>query len=222
MGNYGQSGAIQIAIDLKLMLSGRYGHLREVLDSNAKILYGETLAPDRKQPYLVRWVAEFLRFVRPHAGSSFEQTLGLFLAEIGKRTDVDPWQWSNKAPTPFAFTETHTAGNRTLGRRRRAASFIDEAATSSGGRPQRPSRCNQSAAGRVIVPGRFAGAAASPFPYPAGVRNARLGGGKGVIRIPEGRLGGFSRVAMVIARGDAQHLRRRATPFAAADAECCC
>jgi hypothetical protein len=40
----------------------------------------------------VRWVAEFLRFARAHAGYSFEQTLDLFLAEVGGRAGTKPWQ----------------------------------------------------------------------------------------------------------------------------------
>ena len=50
------------------------------------------LAPAKHQPHLVRWVREFLLFAREHAGYSFEQTLDLFLAEVGKRVGIKPWQ----------------------------------------------------------------------------------------------------------------------------------
>ncbi|HPP22317.1 MAG TPA: hypothetical protein PK235_16015 [Phycisphaerae bacterium] len=66
--------------------------MREVLDGYAKFLQEKDLALDKHQPYLVRWVAEFLRFARAHAGYSFEQTLDLFLAEVGGRVGTKPWQ----------------------------------------------------------------------------------------------------------------------------------
>jgi hypothetical protein len=48
-----------------------------------KFLQDKKLALDKHQPYLVRWVREFLLFARAHAGYSFEQTLKRFLAEAG-------------------------------------------------------------------------------------------------------------------------------------------
>jgi len=41
---------------------------------------------------LVRWVREFLVFATEHRGYTFEQTLDKFLAALGERTDVKPWQ----------------------------------------------------------------------------------------------------------------------------------
>ncbi len=59
-----------------------------VLNNYAKFLREKKLAPPKHQPYLVRWVKEFLHFARAHPGYTFEQTLDLFLAEIGGRTGI--------------------------------------------------------------------------------------------------------------------------------------
>jgi len=73
-------------------MTGHDGSMREVLNGYAKFLQEKNLALDKHQPYLVRWVAGFLRFARAHAGYSFEQTLDLFLAEVGGRVGTKPWQ----------------------------------------------------------------------------------------------------------------------------------
>ena len=73
----------------KLIMTGNDGSMREVLNGYAKFLQETNLALDKHQPYLVRWVAEFLRFARAHAGYSFEQTLDLFLAEVGGNRNGD-------------------------------------------------------------------------------------------------------------------------------------
>jgi hypothetical protein len=73
-------------------MPGRDAHLREVLDGYAKFLRYKDLALDKHQPYLVRWLREFLLFARAHGGYSFEQTLDLFLAEVGGRVGAKPWQ----------------------------------------------------------------------------------------------------------------------------------
>jgi len=83
MDNHPNSGFIQIGIIRKLNMAERDGPLREVLDGYAKFLQDKNLALDKHQPYLLRWVQEFLLFARAHAGYSFEQTLDLFLAEGG-------------------------------------------------------------------------------------------------------------------------------------------
>ncbi len=59
-------------------MADRGDHLHEVLDGYAKFLQEKKLALDRHQPYLVRWVREFLLFARTHAGYSFEDTLDLW------------------------------------------------------------------------------------------------------------------------------------------------
>jgi hypothetical protein len=66
--------------------------MRAVLDGYAKFLREKDLALPKHQPYLVRWVREFLLFAQGHGGYTFEQTLDLFLAEVGQRAGVKPWQ----------------------------------------------------------------------------------------------------------------------------------
>jgi integrase len=66
--------------------------LEAVLEGYAKFLRYKDLALPSHQPYLVRWVRQFLRFAREHAGYTFEQALGLFLAEVGGRAGTNPWQ----------------------------------------------------------------------------------------------------------------------------------
>lgn len=63
-----------------------------VLDGYAKFLEDKDLALPKQRPHLVHWVREFLLFAQVHVGYTFEQTLDMFLAEIGKRGDVKPWQ----------------------------------------------------------------------------------------------------------------------------------
>jgi hypothetical protein len=66
--------------------------LQAVLDSYAKFLREKDLALSKHQPYLIRWVREFLHFARARAGYTFEQTLDLFLAEVGGRVGMKPWR----------------------------------------------------------------------------------------------------------------------------------
>ena len=73
-------------------MAQRDGHLHEVRGGYAKFLQDKNLALDKHQPYLVHWVREFLLFAQAHAGYSFEQTLDLFLAEVGGRVGTKPWQ----------------------------------------------------------------------------------------------------------------------------------
>jgi len=47
-------------------MAERDGHLHEVLGGYAKFLQDKNLALDKQQPYLVRWVREFLLFARAH------------------------------------------------------------------------------------------------------------------------------------------------------------
>jgi hypothetical protein len=54
--------------------------LESVLEGYASFLRERMLAPLKHQPYLVRWVQEFLLFAEEHRGYTFEQTLELFLA----------------------------------------------------------------------------------------------------------------------------------------------
>ena len=57
-----------------------------------KFFQDKDLALDKHQSYLVRWVRDFLLFARAQSGYSFEQTLDLFLAEVGGRVGTTPWQ----------------------------------------------------------------------------------------------------------------------------------
>ena len=57
--------------------------LESVLGDFATFLRERKLALPKHQPYLVRRVREFLFFARQHGGYTFEQTLDLFLAEMG-------------------------------------------------------------------------------------------------------------------------------------------
>ncbi len=60
--------------------------LRTVLDAYANFVCEKKLAVPKHQPYLVRWVREFLLFARQHGGYTFQQTLDLFPADVGRRT----------------------------------------------------------------------------------------------------------------------------------------
>jgi len=66
--------------------------LKTMLEGYAKFLRDRDLAPPKHQSHLVRWVREFLLFAEEHGGYTFEQTLDLFLAAIGKRVGIKPWQ----------------------------------------------------------------------------------------------------------------------------------
>lgn len=68
------------------------GELERKLLGYAEFLRKRQLAPPKHQPHLVRWVREFLVFATEHRGYTFEQTLDKFLAALGERTDVKPWQ----------------------------------------------------------------------------------------------------------------------------------
>ena len=68
------------------------GELERKLGGYAVFLRKRQLAPPKHQPHLVRWVREFLVFATEHRGYTFEQTLDMFLAALGERTGVKPWQ----------------------------------------------------------------------------------------------------------------------------------
>jgi len=71
--------------------------LRKILDSYANFLREKDLALLKHQPYLVRWVRDFLLFAKEHGGYTFEQTLDLFLAEVDGRVGTKPWQLQQAA-----------------------------------------------------------------------------------------------------------------------------
>jgi len=64
-------------------MTGSHDRLTEAFDDYANILQGKDLALPKHQPYLVRWVKDFLLFAKEHVGHTFEQTLDLFLPEVG-------------------------------------------------------------------------------------------------------------------------------------------
>ena len=64
--------------------------LESVLEGYASFLRERMLAPLKHQPYLVRWVQEFLLFAEEHRGYTFEQTLDLFLVAVGERVGIKP------------------------------------------------------------------------------------------------------------------------------------
>ena len=73
-------------------MSNADDQLRAVLSGYEKFLQDKGLAVPKHRPYLVRWVQQFLYFARAHPGYTFEQTLDLFLGQIGERVGVKPWQ----------------------------------------------------------------------------------------------------------------------------------
>ncbi len=66
--------------------------VKAVLDGFAHFLRKRDLARPKQRPHLVRWVQEFLLFAQSHGGYTFEQTRDLFLAALGKRGGIEPWQ----------------------------------------------------------------------------------------------------------------------------------
>ena len=66
--------------------------LKTVLEGYASFLRERKLVLPKHQPYLVRWVRDFLLSAGEHGGYTFEQTLDLFLSSIGQRVGIKPWQ----------------------------------------------------------------------------------------------------------------------------------
>lgn len=73
-------------------MAGFDERLTRILDGYANLLQENDLALLKHRPYLVRWVKDFLLFAKEHGGYTFEQTLDLFLAEVGGRVGTKPWQ----------------------------------------------------------------------------------------------------------------------------------
>ena len=78
-------------------MAGFDERLTRILDGYANFLQKKDLALLKHQPYLVRWVKDFLLFAKEHGGYTFEQTLDLFLAEVGGRVGTKPWQLQQAA-----------------------------------------------------------------------------------------------------------------------------
>ncbi len=78
-------------------MAGFDERLKKILDGYASFVREKELALPKRQPYLVRWVKDFLLFAKEHGGYTFEQTLDLFLAEVGGRVGTKPWQLQQAA-----------------------------------------------------------------------------------------------------------------------------
>jgi len=109
-------------------MADRGDHLHEVLDGYAKFLQDKNLALGKHQPYLVRWVREFLLFARAHAGYSFEQTLDLFLAEVGGRVGTKPWQLQQASDAIRIYRYQYRGAKAEDGDSPTAQAFVDDAA----------------------------------------------------------------------------------------------
>jgi len=79
--------------------------LESVLEGYAKFLRERMLRPLRHQPYLVRWVRDFLLFAEQHRSYTFKQTLDLFLAAVGERVSIKLWQIQQAAQETASATQ---------------------------------------------------------------------------------------------------------------------
>ncbi|MDX9979809.1 MAG: hypothetical protein RBU25_07140 [Lentisphaeria bacterium] len=85
--------------------------LTQILDGHANVRRENGLTLANHQSRLVRWVREFLLFAQGHGGYTFEETLDLFLAEVGGRPGTKPWQLQEAADAIRAYRlETRAAG----------------------------------------------------------------------------------------------------------------
>ena len=73
-------------------MAGSDDRLAEALDGYGAFVREKGLALAKHQPHLMRWAQSLLCFAREHVGYTFEQTLDLFLAEVGGRVGTKPWQ----------------------------------------------------------------------------------------------------------------------------------
>lgn len=109
-------------------MPGTANDLHGVLDGYRKFLRERDLAPASHQPYLVRWVREFLLFAQAHRGYSFEQTLDLFLAEVGARVGVKPWQLQQAANAVRVYRYQYRRASKDEGSAGNKPPVPDEAA----------------------------------------------------------------------------------------------
>ena len=79
--------------------------LESVLEGYASFLRDRGLAPPKHQPHLVRWVREFLLSAEEYRCHTFEQTLDLFLATVGERVGIKPWQVQQAAQETVSATQ---------------------------------------------------------------------------------------------------------------------
>ena len=64
----------------------------ELLKQFQQFLETNKLAPANQCPFMAQRVREFLAFAKTHTGYSFEQTLDLFLENLGKQSEINSWQ----------------------------------------------------------------------------------------------------------------------------------
>jgi hypothetical protein len=91
-------------------MTASHDRLLEVLDGYANFLREKKLALPKHQRYLVRWLKDFLLFAKEHGGYTFEQTLDLFLAEVGERVGTKPWQLQQAADAIRIGVTTSSGG----------------------------------------------------------------------------------------------------------------
>jgi hypothetical protein len=73
-------------------------------------------------------VREFLLFAQTHRGYSFEQTLDLFLAEVGARVGVKPWQLQQAASAVRIYRYQFRGARKGDDDESKAPTYQDEAA----------------------------------------------------------------------------------------------
>ena len=87
--------------------------LKTVLEGYAKFLRDRDLAPPKHQSHLVRWVREFLLFAEEHGSYTFEQTLDLFLAAIGRHFFISiPPRYCSAHDTPLDYVQSDEIARR--------------------------------------------------------------------------------------------------------------
>ena len=90
--------------------------LQTTLDGYAKFLQDKDLALPKHQPYLVRRVREFLLSAQGQGGYTLEQTLDMFLAEIGRRVGVNRGRFNGPRtpllPVPVARGRRRRGGRQ--------------------------------------------------------------------------------------------------------------
>ena len=101
--------------------------LRQMLEGYANFLRKWELALPKHQPYLVRWVKDFLLFAKERVGYTFEQTLDLFLAEIGGRVGTKPWQLQQAADAIRIYRYQYRGAEAENGDSPTARAFVDDA-----------------------------------------------------------------------------------------------
>ncbi len=101
---------------------------QEVLTGYDNFLREKDLAPPPQRPHLVRWVREFLTFAQAHPGFTFEQTLDLFLSEIGNRLGSKPWQIQQAADAVRIYRYQYRAASAGPREDGPAPELLDDAA----------------------------------------------------------------------------------------------